>query len=329
MHARTIEKLREIIRPRSQFLRSGLSERQLARLLQGGTILRLSRGHYAIAEDLKGLTPEGRHLVSIVATAMTRQVENPFASYSAAVLLGLPLYNFRNARPQVLVSHRPSASNTTYVVCRVGKCQESELTYIEGLLCTNLERTVIDIARFDTPERALTCADAAIRLRFPVARGETITPKGEAWKQELLRKLDGMRGARGIRRATDVLRLADGSADSPLESVARLRFDAFGYEVSSQIAVPSPTGGFYYVDLELLGLNILCEIDGKVKYTDAQVRHGMTADEVVYDEKRRSNWIEGKTQKRLLRVGSRELSTPEAFAQWLRDFDVPAPRRSR
>ncbi|WP_244304646.1 hypothetical protein [Leucobacter viscericola] len=134
-----------------------------------------------------------------------------------------------------------------------------------------------------------------------------------------------MPGARGVGRATKVLRLADGSADSPLESVARLRFHEAGYDIATQVKVESPFGGFYFVDLEILGLGVLCEVDGKVKYTNAEIRQGQTADEVVYEEKRRSNWIEGRTQKRLLRLGARELATPATFAKWLRDFEVPAP----
>lgn len=264
-------------------------------------------------------------MAQVFATSMTMRTASPFSSHSAAALFGLPLYRFNTARAQVLVSHRTSATSTKYVERRVAPCDDTELSIIGGVRCTDLERTVLDLARFETLERALACADAAIRLRFPADRGHEIPVAAQSWQQSLVDPLGGMRGARGVKRAAEVIRLADGGADSPLESVARLRFITAGYRVATQVRVPSRTRGNYYVDLELLGLGILCEVDGKVKYTNAGMRRGMNADEVVYAEKRRSNWIEGQTGMHVVRLGAPEVRTQESFTRWLRDFNVPPP----
>ncbi|QIM18759.1 hypothetical protein G7066_09355 [Leucobacter coleopterorum] len=325
MALQNFEQIRGLVRSRAALLREGSSEREIVRRVRNGTLLRLSRGMYARPETLSGLTPEERHLVYVIAVAKTRRVDNPFSSHSAAALLRLPLFGFREARPQILVSHQSGSSSTHNVERRSAVFSENEIVTVSGIRCTNLDRTVLDLSRFDSPELAIACADEAIRMRFPLERGQDPQPIAKLWRQKLLEQLEAVRGTRGVRRAARVIQLADGTADSPLESVARLRFTEFGYDVAAQVRVPSPNGTFYYVDLELLGLGIFCEVDGKKKYTDPSIRNGKTADEVVLEEKRRSNWIEGTTKKRVLRLGYRELVTPLAFANWLRANQVPPP----
>lgn len=326
MSLEKIEMIRSLIYTRAQLLGGGITEHELGRSVRDGSLLRVSRGLYCLSAHARELKPEDRHLISVVAAAKTQRIRSPFASHSAAALLGLPLYRFRAARPQILVAHSASASNTNVVQRRVGQCSESELTAVGGVLCTNIDRTVVDMARFDTPERALACADAAIRIKFPVRRGEKMSHNAKSWKQHLTTQLAEVPGKRGVRRAADVLRLADGSADSPLESVGRWRFETAGYEVAAQVRVPSPDGGYCYVDLELLGLGILCEIDGKIKYTDPNMLGDLAPGEAVFQEKKRSEWIEGATGKRLIRLGSAELDAQRTFTQWLREFRVPPPR---
>ncbi|QIM16156.1 type IV toxin-antitoxin system AbiEi family antitoxin domain-containing protein [Leucobacter insecticola] len=327
MQPGSFEEIRDLVFTRNELLRTGVSEREITRLVREGSILRLARGLYATAQGLEKLNPEGRHLAHVFAINRTMRAEGPFASNSAAVLHSLPLYRFTSARPQVLVTHRESAANTRYVARRVAPCKDAELSIVGGVGCTNLERTVLDLARFEAPERSLACADAAIQLKFPADRGDDLASAVQVWKQGLLEQLARMHRGRGVKRAAEVIRLADGSADSPLESVARLRFTNAGYDVATQVKVAFPSGEKYYVDFELLGLNILCEVDGKVKYTNAALRRGISAEEIVYEEKRRADRIEGRTKKRLVRLGAAELRTQSSFAVWLRDFGIPLPRR--
>ncbi|QIM16852.1 type IV toxin-antitoxin system AbiEi family antitoxin domain-containing protein [Leucobacter insecticola] len=315
-----------LILTRSELLLSGLKERGIARQVRDGVLLRLTKGLYVVAESLQSLTPEERHLVMVFAVATTMRTESLFSSYSAAALWGLPLYEFRAAPPQTLVSHTVNVSNTRTVVRRVAHYSDAEVAKIGGVYCTSLPRTILDLARLDTPERAIACADAAMSLLFPVDRGAGMSDAAQVWRQELLDQLGRERGGRGVRRAANVIRLADGSADSPLESVARLRFVSHGYAVASQVEVPAPGGHRYHIDLELLGLGIFCEVDGKQKYTEPEFRGGLTAEEVVFREKKRAEWIENKTRKRVHRLGYAELRTPATFTRWLRDARIPAPR---
>lgn len=297
----------------------------MTELVRDGSVIRLSRGLYASGQALEKLSPEDRHVVTVFASARTMRLAYPFASHSAAALHGLPLFHFDRARPQVLIPNRANSSSNRMIERRVAKCQDSELILLEGVRCTNLERTVLDIARLDTAERAIACADAAIRQRFPVRRGHSRFDRVSAWRDELLERLSVLPGSRGVRRAADVIRRADGSADSPLESVARWRFLSHGYEIDAQVSVEAPHGKTYFVDLELRGLDVLCEVDGKSKYTDSDLRNEHTPAEVVYAEKRRSDWIEGTTGKRVVRLGYKELVTDAAFVEWLRSFRVPRP----
>ena len=325
MASQDLQTLARLVRTRAQLLRDGISERDITQLVRDGSVIRLSRGLYASGQTLEKFSAEDRHVVTVFASARTMRREYPFASHSAAALHGLPLFHFENARPQVLIPNRANSSSNRMVERRVATCQESDLTLLEGVRCTNLERTVLDMARLDTPERAIACADAAIRLRFPIRRGHASSDRAVAWRDDLLGRLSTMPGSRGVRRAAEVIQCADGSADSPLESVARWRFLSRGYQVDTQVAVAGPSGKTYVVDLELLGLGVLCEVDGKSKYTDSNLRNDQTPAEVVYAEKQRADWIEGTTGKRIVRLGYKELVTNAAFAEWLRAFHVPQP----
>lgn len=325
MASQDFETLARLIRTRAQLLRDGISERDLTRCVRDGTLLRLSRGLYASGEALEELSAEYRHVVTVLASARTMRRSYPFASHSAAALHRLPLFHFDSARPQILIPNRANSSSNRMIERRVAECQDPDLTAVGGVRCTNLERTVLDIARLDTAERAIVCADAAIRKRFPFRRGQLMSVRARAWRDELLGRLSELHGARGIRRAAGVIELADGSADSPLESVARWRFLSHGYAVDTQVAVDGPYGRSYFVDLELRGLGVLCEVDGKSKYTDSDLRNDQTPGEVVYAEKRRADWIEGTTGKRVVRLGYKELVINAAFVEWLHAFHVPQP----
>lgn len=325
MAPREINALGSLIRTRAQLLASGASDRGITQGVRAGALLRLSRGFYLRVGEVADLSPEDRHVLQILAVARSTRTDFPFAGHSAASLHRLPLFQFRSARPLVLIPNRAYASSTRCVERRVSVCTSDDLTRASGIRCTSLERTVLDLARHATPERAIVCADAAARARIPEVQGRVPWEALREWQDALLGRLRGYAGHRGVRRAADIVRAIDGGAESPLESVARWRFINHGYAVDTQVPVPSPNGGTYRVDLELRGFGILCEVDGRAKYTSADLRSGRTADEIVYAEKRRADWIEGTTGKRIVRIAAPELVSDAAFRAWLVSFRIPAP----
>lgn len=84
------------------------------------------------------------------------------------------------------------------------------------------------------------------------------------------------------------------------------------------VAIPGPHGHDYRVDFEIMGCGVFGEVDGRVKYTEATMTRGRSAEEVFFEEKRREDWIRGTTSQRLIRWGAAELRSLEIFAQFLR-----------
>lgn len=110
-----------------------------------------------------------------------------------------------------------------------------------------------------------------------------------------------------------------------LESVSHLQLRRLGFDVALQVAVPARVRGHYFVDFELLGLGVFAECDGKSKYTDTVLRGGLSAEEVMYREKRREEWIASTTGKRVVRWGYADVATPMTLAQLLESYGVPIP----
>jgi very-short-patch-repair endonuclease len=80
-----------------------------------------------------------------------------------------------------------------------------------GLWCTPAPRTACDVARSADPIDVLPTLDAALASR-------TCTPG------QLAQECCAQRGPRGIRRVAELVRWADGRAESPMESRMRWRF---------------------------------------------------------------------------------------------------------
>lgn len=111
-----------------------------------------------------------------------------------------------------------------------------------------------------------------------------------------------------------------------LESVSRLQLLRLGFEVELQVPVASPSGGYLYMDFELLGLRVYGECDGDFKYTDPELRGDRTADEVVVKEKKRDNWVSGLTNYKMAHWGARDAMTTHRLGQLLKGYHVPLPR---
>lgn len=120
---------------------------------------------------------------------------------------------------------------------------------------------------------------------------------------------------------------ADGRAESPGESVSRLQLHRLGFrEIDLQVAVEGPRGVDYQVDIGLRDVKTFWEFDGEVKYRDESLRRGRAIEDVLLDEKRREDWIRGRTQWRLCRGGFADIATPEILAARLSAFGVRPPR---
>ncbi len=93
-----------------------------------------------------------------------------------------------------------------------------------------------------------------------------------------------------------------------------------------QVRVVGPSGDVYWVDFEFLGQRMFGEVDGVMKYADASMRGGRSAEQVVIGEKRREDEIRGVTQFTMARWEPGHTATARALGLRLQAFGLRVPR---
>lgn len=288
--------------------------------------VQVGKGYWLPNGEWGRMHVEDRQLARVVAAHQTAAIAPVFSHASAAVLLGLPLTHLREHRVNVTTYHGGTNRSSRWVLRHQGSFKEGDLVDLEGFRRTSDDRTLLDLARYAAPETALACADAYLRDAFRVERmvdgGRSV-----AWQAEMQNRLAEVPGERGVKRARQLLALADPRIDSPLESVSHLYLRQLGFEVALQVPLRSRKGGQYLIDFELLGLDVFGECDGKAKYLDESVRDDESAGQAFYREKRRQEWIEATTRKRVIRWGWPEVRSLSAFIAMLTAFGIPIPNQ--
>lgn len=323
----TLIEARRLVRSRAVLTMHGWRDRDVRRAIDAGGLRRIQRNRYVDAADWESLWAESRHLVEVIAAVEEMRGGNAIVSHaSAAVLHGLPLY--RHTPPAVHVilpgpSRMPSRGG---LVRHRDRLDEDDIATVDGIRCTTLERTVLDVCRTMDADTALVVADAALR-GFAFDGRDYDENAAERWRSHLLERAAGERGVRGIRQAAEVIALADGRAESPDESVARRRWVQVGYpNVHPQMSVRVASGRIRRVDIGLPDLQALFELDGRGKYVDERLRQGRSIEQVVLDEKRREDELRAATSWRMIRAEDRHILTVDAFVAHLSTYGI-SPRR--
>lgn len=311
-----------------QLLTASYTPRELAALVRSGKLIRVRRGWYLPSSEWAAMHAEDRQLALIHAAHADARTRPLFSHYSAAALHGLPLDDRIPSLAHIVTSpHRKGGVSGNCVRHRL-EIAHTDLVEVGPYLCTSPDRTVLDLALTAPLPLSLSCADALLRQSFRVER-QIDHASVQGWRSSMRARARDHAGARGIRGARWVTEFADPRADSPLERVSRYHLLQLGFDFEIQVPVPSPKGSTYYIDFEFTGLQLFGECDGKLKYLDERLFNGSTATERVYSEKRRSDWISGREQKRIIRWGWPDVSTTRHFATRLLAFHVPIPKPPR
>ncbi|NHC16620.1 hypothetical protein, partial [Motilibacter deserti] len=207
-----------------------------------------------------------------MAAALLALGQGAHASHgSAAVLHQLSLLRVPEVI-QVSVPTGPTRRRAGVHVRVAGLPAGHRMRTPDGLACTTLGRTVVDLARTAPFKDAVVAADSALH-------------SGRVTVPELSGHLEEQWGWPGSRRAQRVLTFAESRTESPGESLTRVLLTELGYAVvEPQAVVRGLSGRAYRVDF-LLG-RVVVEFDGKVKYADESMRGTRTPTEVVLAEKR-------------------------------------------
>lgn len=291
------------LRLRRDELEAGWSDAELDRLVRAGELERLRRGAYV--DSVLPITAADRHRLLIRATLSGLRRPAVVSHQSAAVLLGLPLWDVALDRVHVTRTP-PGSTDRSGVLCgHVARLRDDEIIEMDGFLVTDPVRTALDLARSLRHEAAVVALDAALN-------------QGMLTKELLRTRLFDLSGTPGSRSAARAVQAADGRSGSVGESRSRviltrwkLAPTALQFEVRSPVGTVISRTDFAWEEDGLVG-----EFDGRIKY-GRLLRPGQDAGDAVFAEKRREDAIRDEGWG-VVRWVWADLARPDRFAARVR-----------
>ena len=241
-----------------QALDAGWTRSALLHAVQSGQLHVARRGVFVAADVVDGVGAEAekRRLTASTAAMLLATPAAVASHTSAAALADLPVWRLPD-RPCVTVPPRHTGDAGAVHLHRAALSVGNRRS-AGRLVRTSAARTFCDLAREHGIENAVVAADAALHT-------------GMITVDDLERCIRDCTRWPGIRRARAAVDLVDGRAESPLESVSRLRLDA--------LDVPPPNLQPELIRLDGLWLGrldfywdeygVAGEVDGRLKYAEA------------------------------------------------------------
>jgi hypothetical protein len=258
-----------------QWAETGISPGQLRTMVRRGQLVRQRYGTYATASAVAAAGDDDArlHALNVRAVLAGSSRGDAVASHeSAALVHALPLLKPPSAG--VVSITRPPGSyrgrSVPDVRCYSAALPPEHVTTEHDVPLTTVTRTIIDLARALPFMDAVVVADQAIRaLRTS--------------KSQLAEAIKACPGWPGLDRARRVTDFSNGWAESPLESCARVVFDAYGLPAPElQAAIPvgvhvdadgTVTADDYHdfrADFLWRDARTVAETDGLMKYSTGQ-----------------------------------------------------------
>lgn len=248
------------------WLDRGGTAAQLKAELSSGRLLKPRRGMLIDGDG----TAADRHLARLYAAMPFIGTQTFFSHTSAAAIHRLPLLEQRHAETSVVRTGGGHGVVHPTLHARRAILAPDEQVVIAGLPVTSLARTVADLMRMLPFPEAVMIADVALARGLPRDALLGTTSAG-----------------RGCRMAAKALGFADPLAESPGESLSRVRFAEFGIPAPSlQQPLRGSDGRMVRVDFYWELFRLIGEFDGAIKY-GALLKPGQKVEDVVAAEKRR------------------------------------------
>lgn len=160
--------------------------------------------------------------------------------------------------------------NRPHVIVHRMKLYEDEVTTVDGVPVTTVERTWLDMAEILTVDELVVMGDSCVRIPRVEFEGRDapLCTLGD-----LQRMIDRHKGKRGLRKAKVAIRLIRVGSDSPQESLLRLAIVRAGLpEPELNVPVEATDGGrFLQPDLSYKKYKIGIEYEGEGHGNEAQV----------------------------------------------------------
>lgn len=256
-------------------IRVGYTYEEVQAEVRRGRWVRLRRGVYAerpVVEAADG-DPVARHRLACAAV-LVRLGGHPVVSHVSAARLGGLVVPSSDPAVVRLTDDVQWRRGRGYEVARA-TLPSADVRAMGAFRITAPARTLVDCAREWTLEDAVVAMDAALHAGLLSPPELTAAVLAEThWL--------------GIGDAARAAGLADGRAESPLETLGRLRIVRSGLPVPElQVEIRDARGLVGRVDGWYEEAAVAVEFDGLVKYEEP--RHGRSPARVLWEEKRRED----------------------------------------
>ena len=229
---------------------AGISRRTLGRLTGEGLLRRLLRGVYVAAQARDGILLRA-HGLALIAPAYA-----VICDWTACWLFtGLLPPNQHLDVPPLAMFRHAGHNRLRNDLCKSGErtFAPGDLIVIEGLTVTSPLRTAWDLGRLASRDNAIVALDGLLR-------------HGSFSRDELLAGVERFRRQRGVVQLRQLAPLTDARAESPGESVLRLRWLDLPSlpPPTPQVPILGPDGReLYRIDLGVEELRFGAEYDGE------------------------------------------------------------------
>jgi hypothetical protein len=271
----------------------GISEREIRTAVRAGAWVRLRTGVFVSAADLAEVERTGRRpgLDALAVITSLGRSSAVLSGATAAWVWGFPRPRPAPMTVQLTDPHRWRRGRG-WLMTRAG-LPDDEVTVRGAYRVTTAARTLVDLARAWPEVHAVAAVDAAL------LRGLTSS-------EELNRVLDRHASVPAIPRAVRAFALADGRAESWLETWGRLTFAALGLPpFVPQVELWADGRLLKVVDGWYTGAAVAIEFDGRVKYQ--RPRFGRTPEDELWREKRAEDLLRS-IGVRFVRVAAEDMT---------------------
>jgi predicted transcriptional regulator of viral defense system len=297
--------------------RSGYRPDEIRTAVASGAWHRLRRGVYVAAEvwATSVADPRARHLLDALA-ALAVLGQGPVVSHSSAARFH-ELVVPRGAGAVVRLTDVEQWRTGRGYRISAAELPPHDVVDAGPFTVTTVARTLVDCAREWPLVDGVVAMDAALFHQRVVRRELTAAVLAQShWL--------------GIGSAARAVDLADGRAESPLETRGRLSIVEAGLPCPElQVELHGPQGFVARLDGWYEDAGVALEFDGRVKYDDP--RDGRTPAQVAWEEKRREDRIRdlGVAVVRIVQADLPRLHGPVERLRQLLSRPADGPRRYR